>query len=110
MAAALWASPASACTRSGYRYGMGFPSATARWTVVRNKPCRSTINAGGLYLKGLSFVEKPRHGMVGSASRYQYAYQPERDYVGPDRFVMRIEFDYRGETQRTDVTFDIQVR
>lgn len=110
VAAAFWAAPASACTRSAYRYGMNYPSASARWTVLRNRPCRSHLNVGSLYLVGLTFIEKPRHGIAGSASRYQYAYQPDKDYVGPDRFVMRIDFTYRGASGHTDVAFDINVR
>ena len=109
-AAALAAAPASACTRSGYRYGMDYASATSRWTVNRNKPCRGYLNVGNLYLVGLTFIEKPKHGIAGSASRYQYAYQPDKDYVGPDRFVMRIEFNLRGVNGHTDVTFNVNVR
>jgi hypothetical protein len=64
----------------------------------RDEPC--TIFYGMFSaIKGYSVVQRPRHGALGSSGydgiRYMTAYKPDKGYVGPDEFAVKIRYEPR---------------
>lgn len=106
------ASPAQAlCTRTPFRFGDGVTQATAQWIVQKGGACAGLLTTGGLTtLRKLSIARPAAHGVAGVASRFQFAYKPDANFVGRDSFVARIDFDVRGAVGTTLVTVEVTVR
>jgi hypothetical protein len=98
------------CSRQPVRFGGGVPTASTVWKVWRGTNCRSALRPGLAALLGLSLARPAQHGVAGVASRYQYGYQPDAGYTGPDSFVLKIDFDDRGRHETTLLTVNVIVQ
>lgn len=97
------------CKRAGYRFGPDVGETSTTWQVEAGTACTARLRAGRVFLYGLSIVQRARHGVAGSGSRYQYGYKPAADFTGRDQFVMRIDYDFRGARGSTIVRVDVDV-
>ena len=99
------------CSSTPFRFGEGVTQATAQWAVEKGTPCAGRLSTFGLTaLSKLSIARQAAHGVAGVASRFQFAYNPDPNFVGRDSFVARIDFDHRGAPGTTLVTVEVTVR
>jgi hypothetical protein len=63
--------------------------------------------SGKFGVLGNSVSRPPRHGIVGKASIYQFAYKPNAGYVGDDDFDLRVRYDRYGV--KTETTLHVSV-
>jgi hypothetical protein len=114
LAAWAWFAPFSAahaaCSRQWFSFGRSMPHASSKWTVEKGSTCQDALRITYVSLIGLTIARPASHGVAGVASRYQFGYQPDAGYVGPDSFVLKIEFDDRGRRETTLLTVDVTVR
>lgn len=109
VAAFIATSAEARCKRAGYRFGPGVPETTTSWRVQAGTTCTSALRPGTVFLLGLAIASPSQHGVAGTGSRYQYAYNPRPGFVGRDRFVLRIDYDFRGARGATRVNVDVDV-
>ena len=73
-------------------------------------PGRTLVSAGGI--NHLSVSEPPLHGRAVTSGLNRWGYQPQKGYVGPDRFVLDVggEFMTRRVIAGTShITVDVDV-
>jgi hypothetical protein len=58
--------------------------------VSAGKTCHFTLASGPVVL-ATEISERPLHGRVGTSSVSDVAYQPDKDYTGPDEFELLID-------------------
>jgi hypothetical protein len=100
----------AACSRSGYRFGLGIAKASDVWRVRQDEPCTATLRPGRLFLQGITITRQANNGVAGVGSRYQFAYNPSPGFIGRDSFEMRIDFEDKGLRGATQVRVDVVVR
>lgn len=97
----------SKCAYIHTRYDDG-QTISAKIVVVKNTICTQTTWGGEGQL-GYDFPVRPKNGQVASASVYEWAYRPRKDFVGHDQFKMVSKWLYRGKNSRAFIEWDVEV-
>lgn len=83
----------TACTPGGFRFSSA--DVNVEGSTSQDVPCTISYGARSDIL-AYSIVQRPHHGIVGSAGRegerYLTAYKPNAGYVGTDEFAVKIRF------------------
>jgi hypothetical protein len=77
----------------------------------RDTPCTSWFlaRAGAVVYKRLYRVENAQHGSVGLQQGGYFSYSPNRGYVGPDRFTLRVCGTHDGKDGCATLIFNMTV-
>ncbi len=64
--------------------------------AYKNRPCRLTINVGGVGArapssgaKHIEFAERPKHGKISAKTATTFVFLPDKDFTGPDSMLVR---------------------
>jgi len=99
----------TACVPGGFRFSSA--NVDVEGSTGRDVPCTFSYGKRSDIL-AYSLVQRPHHGMVGSAGRegerFLTAYKPNAGYVGTDEFAVKIRFAPR--STHVEATTVVHVR